>query len=106
VGRSFFWGWLRETEHRLGVHAACGVSLPTNNRKDKTEGSNTRSEVRAGGYFYRQITGGDSFTCMQWTAEPGQESDYSDYLGNLGIVDDAQPFDHEVEGIDLSQAGY
>jgi hypothetical protein len=62
--------------------------------------------LRAGGYFYRQITGGDSFTCMQWTAEPGQESDYSDYLGNLGIVDDAQPFDHEVEGIDLSQAGY
>jgi len=62
--------------------------------------------VSSGGGFYRPSTGGDSFTCMTWSATPGYETDYSDYLHTLQIVDDAQPFETEVEQLDLSERGY
>lgn len=62
--------------------------------------------ITSGGHFYRQSTGGDSFTSMTWTAEPGVEPDFSDYLPHLQIVDDAQPFQHEVDAIDLADGGY
>ena len=62
--------------------------------------------IVAGGSFWRPSTGGDSFTSLSWTAWPGCETDRGDYLGSLGIVDDAMPFADEVEGIDLSQPGY
>lgn len=62
--------------------------------------------ISSGGHFYRQSTGGDSFTCMQWSAQPECEAVYSDYLNSLSIVDDAQSFEFEVEQMDLSQSGY
>src|ERR1041384_7783354 len=56
--------------------------------------------------FYRQSTGGDSFTSFQWDAAPGEEPDYSNYLDQLHIVDDARPFHLEVEALDLSEPGF
>ncbi len=66
----------------------------------------TRIDVYSGGYFYRESTGGDSFTLLQWTALPGTEADSNDYLALHWIVDDARPFDRDVEEIDLSEIGY
>ncbi len=63
-------------------------------------------EINAGGHFYRQSTGGDSFTSLQWSASPGSESDYGDYLHTLQIVDDAMPFPQEIERINLVDPGY
>ena len=63
-------------------------------------------EISSGGHFYRESTGGDTFTCMQWNAAPGFEPDYGDYLSGLQIVDDAQPYDQEVAALDLAQPGY
>ena len=63
-------------------------------------------EISSGGHFYRKSTGGDTFTCMHWSAQPGFEADYGDYLEQHKIVDDAQPFDQEIATMDLSQAGY
>lgn len=63
-------------------------------------------QVYSGGHFYRESTGGDSFTCFQWSAEPGEEPDYSDYLEQLQIVDDAQPFQLEVAAMDLTEPGF
>lgn len=60
-----------------------------------------RIEVESGGYFYRKSTGGDSFTCLQWAAEPGMETEYSDYLPQLKLVNDAQPLPQEVARLDL-----
>ncbi|MEI8022192.1 MAG: hypothetical protein WCH39_28540 [Schlesneria sp.] len=62
--------------------------------------------VTSGGYFYRPETGGDSFTSMIWRASPGFETEYCDYLDTLSLVDDAQPFDLEVQEIDFAQGGY
>src|ERR1041384_5735869 len=56
--------------------------------------------------FYRQSTGGDSFTSFQWDAAPGEEPDYSNYLDQLHIVDDARPFHLDVEALDLSEPGF
>jgi hypothetical protein len=63
-------------------------------------------EISSGGCFYRQSTGSDTFTCMQWSAQPGLRAEYNDYLNSLWMVDDAQPFEPEVKQIDLSQPGY
>ncbi len=63
-------------------------------------------EVSSGGYFYRPSTGGDSFTSMTWAAAPGFDTEHSDYLDTLRIVDDAQPFDAEASQLDLSSPGY
>lgn len=60
----------------------------------------------SGGHFYRESTGGDSFTSMQWSAYPGYEAEYNDYLEHLSIVDDAQPFHAEVTQINLQDSGY
>lgn len=62
--------------------------------------------VSAAGCFYRPETGHDSFTSLQWTAQPGCETDYCDYLGSCSIVDDVMPFGAEVAQIDLSVPGY
>jgi hypothetical protein len=62
--------------------------------------------VSAAGSFYRPGTGHDSFTCLQWTAGPGSDADYCDYLDSCSIVDDAMPFEPEVARIDLSEPGY
>ena len=63
-------------------------------------------KITSGGYFYRQSTGGDSFTCLQWSAQPGSESDYVDDWHHHRIVDDAMPFEQEIAQIDLSEGGY
>lgn len=62
--------------------------------------------VRSGGHFYRESTGGDTFTCMRWSALPACDCEYDDYLPLLTIVDDAQPFEAEVAEIDLTAPGY
>ena len=52
------------------------------------------------GYTYQPSVGGDSFTCWQWAAWPGHESEYKNHLGGLWMVDgpDAEP--------DLTESGY
>lgn len=62
--------------------------------------------VTSGGHFYRPETGGDSFTAMAWRACPNFATEHYDYLDNLSIVDDAQPFDVEIKSIDFSQNEY
>ncbi len=62
--------------------------------------------IRSAGHFYRRSTGGDTFISMQWSAFPGYETDYEDFLPQLSLVDDARPFDLEVTLIDLSTPGY
>ena len=63
-------------------------------------------EIGSGGCFSRPSTGSDSFTCMSWSASPGLEAHFDNYLGHLSLVDDAQPFEVEVAQLDLSGAGY
>lgn len=62
--------------------------------------------VTSNGHFYRSSTGGDTFTSMIWRASPGFAAEYNDYRENITIVDDAQPFNLEVQDIDFSQGGY
>jgi hypothetical protein len=62
--------------------------------------------IASGGHFYRKSTGGDTFSCMDWNAEPGTNPNYNDYLGSLRIVDDAKPFEEEVETIELQSGIY
>ncbi len=62
--------------------------------------------VTSQGHFYRPETGGDTFTSMVWRASPGFASEYRDLLTSIAIVDDAQPFDGEVEAINFSEGGY
>jgi hypothetical protein len=62
--------------------------------------------VSSGGYFYRPETGGYAFTSMMWRACPGFETEYSDYTDTLSLVDDAKPFDLEVQEIDFANGGY
>jgi len=62
--------------------------------------------ISSGGHFYRESTGGDTFTSMQWNAWPGCEAECRSYLDSLWMVDDAQPFDIEVESVDLSLPGH
>lgn len=63
-------------------------------------------QIYSGGYFYRPSTGGDSFTSFRWNALPGEEPEYSNYLDQLQIVDDARPFHLEVAAIDLNESGF
>jgi len=63
-------------------------------------------EVSSGGYFYRESTGGDSFTSMMWSISPGEESEFSDFLDRLTLVDDAVPFESEVHQLNLDENGY
>jgi hypothetical protein len=63
-------------------------------------------EVRAGGYFWRPSTGGDSFISFRWVACPGSPTDWQDLVPTLGIVDDAKPFGTEIEELDLDEPGY
>jgi hypothetical protein len=63
-------------------------------------------EITTGGGFYRDATGSDSFSCLQWSAQPGEQTDYDDYTLQHWIVDDAQPFPHEVAGLDLNEGGF
>jgi len=62
--------------------------------------------VTSHGHFYRPETGGDTFTSMIWRAFPGLATEHSDYMDTLSIVDDAQPFDLEVQDIDFAKEGY
>ena len=59
-------------------------------------------EISSGGGFYRKSTGGDSFSCLDWHAEPGLSTDYVDNWDCHEIVDDAQPYEQEVAQIDLT----
>jgi hypothetical protein len=63
-------------------------------------------QIEAGGHFYRESTGGDSFTSLIWNIRPGEQATYLDYLDQLQIVDDAQPFPQEVAGLDLTGPGF
>lgn len=62
--------------------------------------------ITSGGHFYRKSTGGDTFTCMSWTAQPGYEAELNDYLHTLSIVDDAKAYEPEVDELDLDIPGY
>lgn len=62
--------------------------------------------IKSGGHFHRPSTGGDSFTCVIWCAWPCGETEFHDYSENHSIVDDIQPFEEEVAGIDFSERGY
>lgn len=62
--------------------------------------------VSSGGSFYRPSTGSDGFTCMTWSASVGNECEYNDHLDQLRIVDDALPYDTEVERLNLSEGKY
>jgi len=62
--------------------------------------------ISSGGHFYCESSGGDAFTSMQWNAWPGCEAEYKSYLDSLWMVDDAQPFDLEVQSVDLSVPGH
>jgi len=68
--------------------------------------SNGLISICSAGHFYRRSTGGDTFISMQWSALPGYEADYKDFLPHLSLVDDARPFDLEVTLLDLSKPGY
>ncbi len=63
-------------------------------------------EISSGGHFYRKSTGGDTFRAMHWSSAPEEEPDYKDYLNELWMVDDAQPYCQEVITLDLTQTGY
>lgn len=70
------------------------------------EVENGRLCVTSGRHFYRPDTGGDTFTSMIWEAVPGFSTEHNDYLDTLSIVDDARPFDLEVQDIDFASGGY
>lgn len=63
-------------------------------------------EVLSGGRFYQESTGSDTFTCMMWSAAPGVNTDYADYLDKLWLVDDAMSFEPEVHQLNLNETGY
>ena len=63
-------------------------------------------DVLSGGRFHQESTGSDAFTCMMWSAAPGVNTDYADYLDRLWLVDDAMPFEPEVQQMDLNETGY
>ena len=62
--------------------------------------------VSSGGHFYRKSTGGDTFTCMNWSIEPGRKADLNEYWESHLIVDDVMAFEPEVAQIDLSELKY
>lgn len=62
--------------------------------------------ILSGGHFYRKSTGGDSFTTLSWTVAPGEEAEYDDYLEDLRIVPDVQPFELAVKSLDFSKGPY
>jgi hypothetical protein len=62
--------------------------------------------ISSGGYFYRKSTGGDSFTIMQWNCFEGGEPELNDYLDQHQLVDDAQRFEPEVDGLNLAEPGH
>lgn len=76
-------------------------------RHDWTVGvDNGQLDVDSGGYFYRDQTGGDTFTSMYWSIAPGQPALYNDCRDHMRIVDDAMPYQDEVYNIDLDEPGY
>ena len=62
--------------------------------------------ICSSGYFFRQSSGGDSFTSMTWESYPGNEPIYTDFKEHLSLVDDADTFENEVQNIDLLLPGY
>ena len=62
--------------------------------------------LASGGHFYRPSSGGDSFTTMTWEAQPGEESDLSDYSANLWMVPDLRTYVDGVASVDFSTGGY
>jgi hypothetical protein len=63
-------------------------------------------QITSQGHFYRERSGGDRFIIMHWTYTQGKEPRLDDYLDDNRIVDDAQRFEPEVEGLVLSAGGY
>lgn len=63
-------------------------------------------EVQSTGYFWRPSTGSDSFCALYWRAEPGLQAGMEDFLYTLAMVDDAVPFEQEIQRIDLTELGY
>jgi hypothetical protein len=62
--------------------------------------------IGSGGHFYQPSTGGDTFTTMSWTAEPGESPEFADYRDDLAIVPDVQSFPDAVAALDLTNAEY
>jgi hypothetical protein len=62
--------------------------------------------LTSGGHFYRPSTGGDTFTSMEWEAQPGEESEFSDYSDNNRIVPDLRSYEDGVASVDLAAGGY
>ena len=62
--------------------------------------------LNSGGHFYRQSTGGDTFTSMMWSVQPGEHSDFSDLRSHHRIVPDLVSYPEGVASVDLTNAKY
>jgi hypothetical protein len=62
--------------------------------------------LASGGHFYQPSRGGDSFTTMNWEAQPGGESDFSDYSANLWMVPDLRTYVDGIASVDFAAGGY
>ena len=62
--------------------------------------------LASGGNFHQPSTGGDSFTTMTWEAQPGEESDFSDYSANHWMVPDLRTYPDGVASVDFATGGY
>ena len=78
-----------EVLHHWSVHVSAG-----------------RVSVISGGGYYDPATGSDSFTCLMWSAAPGAETSYEDWLHLHWMVPDGLPFPEEVARLDLNQPGF
>ncbi len=67
---------------------------------------NSYVSVTTGGHFYRPSTGGDTFSSLIWKIAPDFATEHHDYICNLKLVDDVQPFHQEVESLDFSHQKY
>lgn len=64
-------------------------------------------EASISGWFRSPDTGPDTFTAVQWSAYPGQETTYDDYRFQHAIIPGLPSLHaYSVEQIDLSLAGY
>ncbi len=62
--------------------------------------------LESGGHFYQPSTGGDSFTSMMWSVQPGEESEFSDFKNNLRIVPDVRTYPDGIASVDFASGGY
>jgi hypothetical protein len=96
-----------------GIIASASVSSPRRTFGEietwhwwDVEIENERLSISSGGHFYRESTGGDTFTTMRWVAIPEEPAQLDDYSDSLWMVPDLQRFSDAVEGIDFASGLY